>query len=170
MEIKKASLSDVGIIQQLAQTIWPICYKEIISADQLKYMLDLIYTPDALEAQIEKGHQFIIAYEVDTPIGFASYSAKSADEPKTFRLHKIYVLSNLHTNGIGSCLLKYVTTQSKHAGATLLELNVNKYNASKIFYDNKGFKILKEEVIDIGNGFVMDDYVMVAPIDTLLKK
>jgi GNAT superfamily N-acetyltransferase len=169
MEIKKASPTDVGMIQQLAQTIWPVCYGEIISTNQLLYMLDLIYTPDALKAQIDKGHQFIIAYEIDTPIGFASYSVKSADEPTTIRLHKIYVLPNLHSKGIGSLLLEYVTTQSKNAGATLLELNVNKYNPSKIFYDNKGFKILKEEVIDIGNGYVMDDYVMIAPIDTLLE-
>jgi GNAT superfamily N-acetyltransferase len=169
MEIKKASVSDVEIIQELAETIWPVCYREIISAEQLMYMLDLIYTPYALISQMQKGHQFIIAYEADIPIGFASYSAKSADEPETFRLHKIYVLTNLHTKGVGSFLLKYVTTQSKNAGATLLELNVNKYNPSKIFYDNKGFKILKEEVIEIGNGYVMDDYVMVVPIDTLLE-
>ena len=164
MEIKKASLADVKIIQQLAQTIWPVCYGEIVSAEQLEYMLDLIYTPAALKAQMEKGHQFIIAYEAEMPIGYASYSAKSADEPTTFRLHKIYVLTGLQTKGIGSLLLEYVTTQSKNAGATLLELNVNKYNAAKIFYEKKGFAVLKEEVIDIGNGYVMDDYVMGAPL------
>ena len=109
---------------------------------------------------MKKDHQFVIAYEGETPVGFASYSAK-ADEPTTFRLHKIYVLTTLHTKGIGSMLLEYVASQSKNAGATLLELNVNKYNPAKMFYDNKGFKILKEEVIDIGKGNVMDDYVMV---------
>ena len=168
MEIKKASVSDVEIIQQLAETIWPVCYGEIISTEQLRYMLDIFYNLDALKNQMKKGHEFIIAYECEKPIGFASYSAKSVDEPTIFRLHKIYVLTNCHTKGIGSSLLQYVAEQSKHAGATLLELNVNKYNIAQHFYTKKGFFILKEEVIDIGIGYVMDDYVMTAPIDTLL--
>lgn len=160
MEIRIATAADVKIIQELAEAIWPICYADIISLEQLRYMLDLIYTPDALKAQMEKGHRFVIAYEAETPIGFASYSAKSSDEPTIFRLHKIYVLTNLHTKGIGSSLLQYVVAQSQRAGATLLELNVNKYNPAKNFYEKKGFSILKEEVIDIGNFYVMDDYVM----------
>ena len=164
MEIKKATTADVETIQHLAETIWPICYGEIISEKQLRYMLNLIYTPAALKAQMEKDHQFVIAYEAETPIGFASYSAKSTDEPNTFRLHKIYVLTNLHSKGVGSFLLDYVCTQSKNAGAIALELNVNKYNPAKNFYEKKGFTILREEVIDIGNGYVMDDYVMVASI------
>ncbi len=164
MEIKKASTLDVEIIQKLAETIWPVCYGKIISAEQLRYMLDLIYTPMALKAQIDKGHQFVIAYEADNPIGFASFSLKSVEEPNTFRLHKIYVLTNLQTKGVGSALLEYVITQSKMENASLLELNVNKYNVAKIFYEKKGFTVLKEEVIDIGNGYIMDDYVMVAEI------
>jgi hypothetical protein len=39
-------------------------------------------------------------------------------------------------------------------------LNVNKYNKAKFFYEKLGFTITKEEVIDIGNDYVMDDYVM----------
>lgn len=160
MEIKKATQADVEIIQKLAEEIWPVCYGDIISEEQLRYMLNLIYTPAALKAQIGKGHQFVIAYQAKTPIGFASYSEKSFQELTTFRLHKIYVLTSLQTKGIGSSLLKYVITQSRKAGATVLELNVNKYNNARKFYEKKNFTIVKEEVIDIGNGYVMDDYVM----------
>jgi hypothetical protein len=39
-------------------------------------------------------------------------------------------------------------------------LNVNKYNSAQDFYKKLGFCIDYEEVIDIGNGYVMDDYVM----------
>ena len=161
MEIKIATAEDLKIIKELAETIWPICYGEIISNEQINYMLNLIYSPQALEAQIQKGHQFIIALEDDMPIGFASFSEKSKEEPSVFRLHKLYVLTTLHAKGIGSFLLDYVCAESKKAGARLLELNVNKYNPAKNFYDKKGFNISKEEVIDIGNGYVMNDYVMV---------
>lgn len=161
MEIKIATADDLNIIKELAETIWPICYGEIISKEQINYMLDLIYSPQVLKAQLEKGHQFIIALEENIPIGFASFSEKSEEETTVFRLHKLYVLTSLHTKGIGSFLLDYVCTQSKKNGAQMLELNVNKYNPAKTFYYKKGFEILKEEVIDIGNGYVMDDYVMV---------
>jgi diamine N-acetyltransferase len=161
MKIKKAGKEDIGIIQMLAEIIWPEAYKKIISAAQLRYMLDLIYSETALTAQIEKGHQFILAIENNSPIGFASFSQKIDLETTTFRLHKIYVLPNVSTKGIGSFLLSYVCNESKKQGATLLELNVNKYNTSMQFYLKKGFTVLRDEVIDIGGGYVMDDYVMV---------
>jgi diamine N-acetyltransferase len=164
MEIKIARPKDLLIIQQLAETIWPICYAPIVSAEQIRYMLDLIYSQEELQAQYNRGHQFIIAFEQNTPIGFASFSQKSAEETNAFRLHKIYVLTTIHSKGVGSFLLDYVCKESKNAGASLLELNVNKYNPAKIFYEKKGFAIIKEEVIDIGNGYVMDDYVMRLPL------
>jgi diamine N-acetyltransferase len=161
MEIKKAFLQDIATIQQLAETIWPEAYGKIISATQLRYMLNLIYSETALAAQIEKGHQFILAIENNEAIGFASFSQKNDIEYTTFRLHKIYVLPNVPIKGIGSFLLSYVCKKSIKQGATLLELNVNKYNPAIQFYLKKGFTVLGDEVIDIGEGYVMDDYVMV---------
>ena len=164
MEIKEAGIADIRIIKKLAETIWPICYKEIISEKQLNYMLDLIYSESSLKEQIEKGHQFLIAYDNNTPIGFASYSQKSEAESTIFRLHKIYVLPNLHIIGVGSSLHTYICNASKTLGGIELELNVNKYNTAIEFYKKKNFTIVKEEVIDIGGGYVMDDYVMKGPL------
>ncbi len=161
MQIKKACLQDIATIQQLAELIWPEAYGEIISAAQLRYMLHLIYSETALTTQIEKGHQFILAIENNIPIGFASFSQKNDIESNTFRLHKIYVLPNIQTKGIGSFLFSYVCSESIKHGANLLELNVNKYNPAMQFYLKKGFTVLRDEVIDIGEGYVMDDYVMV---------
>jgi ribosomal protein S18 acetylase RimI-like enzyme len=39
-------------------------------------------------------------------------------------------------------------------------LNVNRFNPAVSFYEKYGFRTVKEEVIDIGQGFVMDDFVM----------
>jgi GNAT superfamily N-acetyltransferase len=160
MEIVKASSKDISTIQQLAYTIWPIAYKEIISEVQLNYMLALIYSNASLQTQIEKGHQFILAIDNDMPIGFASFSQKSTAEKEIYRLHKIYVLPKHPTKGVGSFLLSYICNACTEAGAKTLELNVNKYNSAKEFYLKKGFTVLKNEVIDIGEGYVMDDYVM----------
>jgi diamine N-acetyltransferase len=160
MIIKPAYKEDIPVIKKLAETIWPICYKEIISLEQISYMLKLIYETYALEKQIEKGHQFILAYNAEMPIGFASYSPKSLTEPHIFRLHKIYVVPNLSIKGVGSLLLETVCNAAKSAKANVLELNVNKYNTAINFYKKKGFAITAEEVIDIGNGYLMDDYIM----------
>ncbi len=164
MEIRKAGIEDIPTIKNLAEVIWPEAYGGIISNEQLHYMLDLIYSEDSLKAQMEKGHQFILAVFENTAIGFASFSPKSSEESTTFRLHKLYVLPRQHAQGVGSALLNHVSAESKQQGGAQLELNVNKYNIAKKFYDKKGFTILKDEVIDIGEGFVMDDYVMVKTI------
>lgn len=161
MEIKVATAEDLPVIQKLAETIWPISYAGIITGEQISYMLKLFYNPQALKIQHEKGHQFVIAFTNDIPIGFASFSQKSEKEFSTFRLHKLYVLTTLHAKGIGSFLLDYVCIQSKNAGGDLLELNVNKSNPATIFYAKKGFTVFKEEILEIENGYVMDDYVMV---------
>jgi diamine N-acetyltransferase len=160
MIIKKASENDIETIQLLANTIWPIAYKNIISAAQISYMLDLFYSTDALKKQIQTGHQFIISFENSAPIGFASFSSPSRNSNTVSRLHKIYVLPNTAIKGIGSLLLEYICNEAKNMGATSLELNVNKFNTAKYFYEKKGFVVINEQVIDIGNGFIMDDYVM----------
>jgi diamine N-acetyltransferase len=160
MEIKKASKADIATIQQLVEDIWPEAYGTIISAEQIVYMLKLFYDDDALAAQMDNGHQFIFAVENETVLGFASFSVKSNDDPNTFRLHKLYVLPLQQTKGVGSFLLDFIYSEMKKYSATSLELNVNKYNSAKEFYLKKGFAILREEVIDIGEGYLMDDYVM----------
>ncbi|NCA21292.1 MAG: GNAT family N-acetyltransferase, partial [Crocinitomicaceae bacterium] len=62
MEYKKATIDHIPVISKLAKEIWPRAYGSIISTQQLDYMLNLIYSPDALKNQIENlQHQFIIA-------------------------------------------------------------------------------------------------------------
>ncbi len=148
----EASRKDIPLIRNLAEAIWPQVYDDILSEAQLHYMLDLFYSEAALKQQMINSHKFIMVLKNDIAIGFASFSPKSQDEPTVFRLHKIYVLPRRHAQGAGSFMLNYIYEESKKAGAKQLELNVNKYNIAKQFYEKKGFQILKEEVIDIGNG------------------
>jgi ribosomal protein S18 acetylase RimI-like enzyme len=37
---------------------------------------------------------------------------------------------------------------------------VNRHNRALHFYEKQGFKIIREEDIDIGSGYFMNDYVM----------
>jgi len=103
-------------------------------------------------------HQFIIVYEDEAPVGFASFSAH--DDPAVYHLNKIYVLPAQQGKNIGTQILDYITNRIKTFGASSLQLNVNRYNKALHFYKKYGFKIIREEDIDIGEGYFMNDYVM----------
>ncbi len=161
LEIKQAGVDNIGLVQDLAFAIWPTAYGNIISHAQLKYMLDLIYSKKALTNQIENlQHKFIIVYENDTPVGFASYSLKHSEDQTVYRLHKLYVLPDQQGKGTGKFLLNHIIDEIKPAGAKILELNVNRHNVAFHFYTKLGFTIAREEDIDIGSGYFMNDYVM----------
>ena len=160
--VKKISIESIPVIRHLAEVIWPETYSKILTQDQLHYMLDLIYSDSALTNQIlEKGHQFILAFdENNEPVGFASYSVKSITEKDIFRLHKIYVDPAQQGKGVGNILLDFILKAIRPLNAVQLELNVNRNNEAIHFYTKKGFTILREEDIDIGSGYFMNDYVM----------
>ena len=158
-EIRNAEIDDLETIRELAYKIWPSAYEEILGKVQLHYMLDKIYSLSSLQHQFTiLKHQFIMMVEDDTPIGFASFSAH--EDLKVFHLHKIYVLPSEQGKNFGKQVLDYIISAIKTAGATSLQLSVNRFNKALHFYEKQGFKIIREEDIDIGEGFFMNDYVM----------
>ena len=157
--IRPADLDDINIIGFLAQQIWPHTYGDIVSPEQLKYMLKLIYSPRALRRQmVDEHHQFLIVEQDEEPIGFASWST-SADRG-VFKLHKIYVLPGHQGKGLGKTLLQFIFETIRPEGATRLRLNVNRYNKARLFYERIGFAVIGEEDIDIGHGYFMNDFIM----------
>lgn len=155
--VKKVGAEAVPVIKNLSNIIWPATYSELITPQQVDYMMELMYSTAALKKQMEKGCQFIIAYSEDKPVAFASYAAKEND-PAIYHLHKIYILPNQQGKGIGKGLIAYI--KNDISPATVLQLNVNRKNKALQFYQRLGFKIISEEDIDIGHGFYMNDYIM----------
>jgi diamine N-acetyltransferase len=159
--IRAADIKDVPTIHELAHRIWPDAYKDILSPEQLAYMLDMMYSYEALQYQIEKQkHEFFIALEDEQAVGFASISPKFKISESIYRLNKIYVLPEMQHKGIGQKLMAHIISLIKPRGAAILELNVNRNNKAMNFYERLGFKITKEEDLSIGNGYYMNDYVM----------
>jgi GNAT superfamily N-acetyltransferase len=161
MIIRSASEVDIPFIRTIAHTTWPVAYGAILSAEQLAYMLDRMYAEEVLREQLlVKGHLFLLAEENGTVQGFTGFEHTYQGTAHT-RLHKLYVLPEAQGKAVGRMLLNAVVEQAKVAGDTGVELNVNRFNPAKDFYLKHGFRVERDEVIDIGQGHVMDDHVMV---------
>ncbi len=160
---KKAGKEEIPAIQQIAQLTWPGVYHSILGEKQVAYMLDALYNTAALTTLFDSLHEFYFIYRDDSLAGFASFSR--INHSSTFKLHKIYVLPAQQGAGTGTALLDFVVLKVKSLGAQQLLLNVNRYNKARFFYEKMGFVIIKEEDIDIGNGFFMNDYLMVLSFD-----
>jgi len=159
MQIKIASSEDISTIQDIAYKTWPDTYKNILSCEQLSYMLNLFYHKDVLQKQFEdNSFSFIISLTNNTSVGFATYSLISSDGQ--YKLHKLYILPESQSKGIGKFMLDFILSDLKNKNANHLTLNVNRNNKAVEFYLNQNFKIIKEEDNDIGNGYFMNDYVM----------
>jgi diamine N-acetyltransferase len=160
LEIIPADETQLIIVQDLAHRTWPATFQNILSPDQIAYMLELMYNLSELTQQVrEKGIVFILAKEGNDYLGFAAYETNYHGNPAT-KLHKIYVLPQAQGKGVGKVLMDYViSTALQHRNDALL-LNVNRSNPALRFYQKVGFAIIAEEDIPIGNGYLMEDYVM----------
>ncbi len=159
IEIVKCKSEDLVVVQKIAFETWPICYQNIISQEQINYMLDLMYSLDSLRNQLtEKKHVFILAKEEESYVGFASFEINA--ELNNTKLHKLYVLPEIQGKNIGKQLIKFVEDSALEKGQEAVFLNVNKNNPAIKFYERMNYKVSNQIVINIGNGYVMDDYIM----------
>lgn len=155
--IRKAELNDIPIIQEITHTTWPVAYGQIISKQQIDYMIEWMYSNSSLTQQMSLGHVFYIAELDKKPIGFASVSK---EDDTVFKLNKLYVLPDIQKSGAGKALLNRVVAYATEHGGQSLQLQVNRKNQAKLFYEKQGFTILYEADFEIGNGYCMNDYVM----------
>ena len=159
IHLEKITKNQLPIIKDLAYTIWPIAYGEILSKEQLNYMLDNFYSVDNLSNQMDSGQVFELLLEDKNVIGYLGYEF-NCKETGLLKIHKIYLLPETQGKGFGKFMIDEIIRIAKTNNQKGVFLNVNKYNKAKFFYEKLGFVISKEEVIDIGNDYVMDDYVM----------
>ena len=158
--IRKATIDDCELIHQMATIVFPHTYQEILSAEQLDYMMKWMYSIDNLHQQIvEEGHVYFIAFQGDEPCGYVSVQPQEKD---TFHLQKIYVLPSYQGLHLGSLLFRKAIEYIKevHPEPCLMELNVNRNNKALLFYERMGMKKLREGDFSIGNGYYMNDYIM----------
>ncbi|RRQ50844.1 GNAT family N-acetyltransferase [Maribacter algicola] len=155
--IAVTTTAHIATVAHLAQTIWTDHYTPIIGALQVDYMLEKYQSETAISNQIKDGYQY---YFIKTDVGHAGYFAFSLHNNYLF-LSKFYVLKNMRGSGLGTLALSFIENKAKELHLPKIRLTVNKYNSKSISaYEKMGFANVESIVQDIGNGYVMDDYVL----------
>ena len=142
--------------------IWREHYTPIIGNAQVDYMLEKFQSVEAIKTQIADGFEYYLLLNDNTEAGYISIKKDS----ETLFLSKVYVLKSLRGLGIGKGAMKFIVAQALEKHCTSIMLTVNKNNVNSIkAYKKMGFINQEDIVIDIGNGFVMDDYRMIKNIN-----
>lgn len=163
--IAKAGAGDMQTIHDMAQVVFRHTYRDILSPEQMEYMMEWMYSPENLARQLEDGHCYYLAYSGGEPCGYLSVQSEGADSDgvEVFHLQKIYLLPPFQGGGMGRRLFDQAIThvrESKRSPKARIELNVNRSNPAVGFYKHLGLNILRQGDFHIGEGFYMNDYIM----------
>lgn len=153
-----ADEKDIRSIQNLALVTFPATYSSIISAEQIDFMMDMMYSETVLRRELEGGVTFLMLLADGTPAGFVSFGKQ--DNEGLFHLHKIYLLPDFQGLGYGREMFLKAEQEMRAQGAKAFELNVNRHNKALDFYKKMGMSIDRSGDFDIGGGFYMNDYIM----------
>lgn len=160
LTLRQASTEDIGTIRAIAGEAFPATYGSILSPEQMAYMMQWMYAPESLARQMnEEGHTFILALHNGRPCGYVSIERQDTG---LFHLQKLYVLPDSQGRGIGRFLFEAAIRHIKHMHPSpcRMELNVNRHNRARHFYERMGMTLLRSGDFPIGNGFFMNDHIM----------
>ena len=156
VQLLKAGTDDIPEIRELAVLVWNQHYPAIISRKQIDYMLNMMYSQESLQAQLETGHIFYFVRSDGKNIGFISVNIL---KEKDWFLNKFYIDQDRAAKGVGSGAFRQLLAELDPKS---IVLTVNRQNIKSInFYFKNGFTIQKVADFDIGNGYVMNDFVMI---------
>ncbi len=157
MYLEVKTEDEIKRLEELAREIWTEHYIPIIGEKQVSYMLEKFQSKKAIIEQLKDNYYYFFIEENDKVVGYIGVQIRQAE----LFLSKVYVRSSERGNGYAKNAIKFIEKFSKDNNLDKLKLTVNKNNLTTIkIYEKIGFRIVESIVQDIGEGFVMDDYVM----------
>jgi len=148
----------IEAVAGLAHEIWYEYYVALIGRAQVDYMVAKFQSSAAVAAQVREGYDYFLI-QLDGQIG--GYCAvQSEPANRSLFLSKLYLLRDARGGGTGRVCMEFIEQLARRRGLNLLWLTVNKGNPAVKSYERLGFRIAADLVMDIGDGFVMDDYRM----------
>lgn len=156
------SEQQLAVVARLAREIWYEYYVALIGRAQVDYMVAKFQSTGAMAQQIREGYEYFLVQRAGQNVGYCAVQAK-ADEGSLF-ISKLYLLRQERGTGTGRLCMEFIEQLARGRGLQLLWLTVNKGNPAVDAYKHLGFRIAADLIIDIGAGFVMDDYRMEKPL------
>lgn len=159
MEIRICKTDEqLAQLARLANEIWHEYFSSLLSPEQIDYMVQMYQSLDALTRAVrQQGYTYFLGYEGDELVG---YCGVKPDGDRLF-LSKLYLRSDMRGKHLSTLLLDRAVELARAQGMRAVYLTCNKYNAHSLdVYHAKGFRDIDAVVTDIGNGFVMDDYIL----------
>lgn len=168
MTVRRATTEDIPLIRSMADVAFRDTYREILSPEQMEYMLDWMYSEASLERQMgPDGHVYFIAESDERePVAYFSVQPHGLDENGVyvFEFQKLYILPEKRGKGTGRRLYDYVCRFVKEAAGDVpcrIMLHVNRYNTRAVeIYRHFGMDVQLTADFPIGNGYYMNDYIM----------
>lgn len=145
----------------LASEIWNEYWPALIGQDQTDYMVEKYQSLDAIRRDMaDNGYEYW--FLIDDEGNVVGYTGgHDEDETNRFFISKIYLLKDERGKGYASQVIRFYEDLCADRGFDAMYLTVNKHNDLGIrAYDTKGFKTIEEVETDIGEGFIMDDFIM----------
>lgn len=173
-----ATPDEYETIRQIAHATWPATFADILSGAQIDYMLRMMYSREAIEAQVAAGHVFHLLVErqrgnqnanpnphylraTSSRFKLVGYVSHEIDYlPGVTKIHKLYVLPSAQGKGFGRAMISQVAMIARNAGQQKLRLDVNYQNKAVDFYEKLGFQKIERFDTAIGNGYLMEDWRM----------
>ncbi|MBQ9337422.1 MAG: GNAT family N-acetyltransferase [Lentisphaeria bacterium] len=163
-EIRIREITDpeeLKTVESLAGKIFPPTYADLIPAEQIPYMMRLMYDDAVLRKEVADGMKYALITDADVPIGYISWHLTEIDGCKVMRLEKLYLDFSYHGRFIGNMGLRHVIEAARRTDASCITLNVHRRNfRAQNAYLRAGFYRWRCEKEDVGNGFFKDDYIM----------
>jgi len=156
-QLNPVTPAEILNIRELAVAIWHEYYPAIIGQQQVDYMLNKLYSEAALLEQMQAGQQFYFVRIENENAGFLAISQTGEGH---YFLNKFYILQSKRAKGLG--LSVFQQALALYPNLQEMRLQVNRQNVVAInFYFKAGFVIEKSADFDIGDGYFMNDFVMV---------
>lgn len=151
--------AQVRELATIANEVWHEFFPCILSDEQIDYMVEKFQSYEAMKKQMEDGYEYYFI-EADKKVCGYMGIHEEVDQKKIF-LSKLYLKKENRGKGYAGKILNKLFDMTKERGLNMVWLTVNKYNEHTIkVYEHMGFAKARTQVADIGNGFVMDDYIM----------
>lgn len=152
----KVTNNNLNQLETLIQQIWPEVFLPIIGKEQVDYMLSHYQSKEAIQTEIAAGVCYFLLYAENQPVGYTAYKL----EKEVLFISKLYIKAEYRGKGYMSDIFSWYE-KSANETAHKLQLRVNRQNQQAIsVYLHKGFSVVKEDQASLGDGFIMDDYIM----------